>query len=201
MESAIYDTGAIGIIQIKEHKNAIVKVNFLESPEESGSEYERCRKAAEQCEAKDNVCLYCWKNPVSGDLEFKEILESNEGEGTLIRKACVQIDEYLAGEREEFVLPIRFVGTHFQEEVWCTLLEIPYGETWTYTDVAKAVGRPKACRAVGLANNRNPIPLIIPCHRVIGTNGRLTGYGGGLDVKETLLDIERARTVRGRMEV
>lgn len=195
MESAIYDTGAIGLIQIKEHKNAIVKVNFLESPEDSGSEYEGCRKAGTRCEAKDNVCLYCWKNPVSGELEF-------EGEeNSLLRKACVQIDEYLAGEREEFVLPIRFVGTRFQEEVWCALLEIPYGETWTYTDVAKMVGRPKACRAVGLANNRNPIPLIIPCHRVIGTNGRLTGYGGGLDVKQTLLDIERARTVRGRMEV
>lgn len=195
MESAIYDTGTIGFIQIKEHKNAIVKINFLETPEESGLEYERCRRAAARCEAQDNVCLYCWKNPGTGELEF-------EGEeNSLLRKACVQIDEYLAGEREEFVLPIRFVGTRFQEEVWCTLLEIPYGETWTYTDVAKMVGRPKACRAVGLANNRNPIPLIIPCHRVIGTNGRLTGYGGGLDVKQTLLDVERARTVRARLEV
>lgn len=196
MISAIYDTGVIGLLQITEHKSAIVAVKFLEleeSLETLDSEYDRCRKAGEA--SKEDVRLYCWKNQGSGVLEF-------EGEeNPLLEKACVQIDEYLAGEREEFVLPIRFVGTRFQEEVWCALLEIPYGETCTYADIAKAVGRPKACRAVGLANNRNPIPLIVPCHRVIGANGRLTGYAGGLDMKKKLLDIERSRVVRGRLEV
>lgn len=197
MISVIYDTGVVGVLQIKEHKNAIIKVEFIVPPGESGDGYDSCRKAAKLCEEKDNVTLYCWKNPESGELEFK-------GEGDpngILEKTCTQIGEYLAGEREEFLLPIRIVGTHFQEEVWCALLDIPYGETNTYSDVANAVGHPKACRAVGLANNRNPIPLIIPCHRVIGTNGRLTGYAGGLEVKQKLLDIERARTVRGRLEL
>ena len=104
--------------------------------------------------------------------------------------AAQQLNEYFAGKRKEFDLPLNPKGTDFQKSVWNALQKIPYGETQTYGQVAKMVGSPKACRAVGLANNRNPIWIVIPCHRVIGANGTLVGYGGGLDMKQKLLEIE-----------
>ena len=103
-----------------------------------------------------------------------------------------QLEEYFAGIRREFTLPLDLRGTEFQKRCWQALLEIPYGRTRSYADVARAVGKPRAFRAVGLANNRNPIPIVVPCHRVIGSDGSLTGYGGGLDVKEKLLRLEGA---------
>ncbi|MGN1317063.1 MAG: methylated-DNA--[protein]-cysteine S-methyltransferase [Acutalibacteraceae bacterium] len=102
-----------------------------------------------------------------------------------------QIQEYINGERTDFDLNYRLSGTEFQLSVWRELLKIPYGETRTYKEIAAAMGNSKASRAVGMANNKNPLHIIIPCHRVIGSNGSLTGYAGGLDVKEKLLDIER----------
>jgi methylated-DNA-[protein]-cysteine S-methyltransferase len=102
-----------------------------------------------------------------------------------------QLAEYFAGERRAFDLPLAPQGSGFQVEVWRALLRIPYGETCSYGDIARVVGRPAASRAVGAANGRNPIPIIVPCHRVIGSNGSLTGYGGGLPVKRWLLDHER----------
>lgn len=108
----------------------------------------------------------------------------------LVEKAFRQLDEYLAGKRTEFDLPLRPAGTPFMESVWKALQNIPYGTTASYKDIAEAIGRPKACRAVGLANNRNPIAIFIPCHRVIGKNGSLTGYAGGLPMKEKLLKLE-----------
>ncbi len=104
-----------------------------------------------------------------------------------------QLTEYFAGEREDFDLPLEMCGTVFQLEVWSALRRIPYGEVRSYAEIARAIGRPKAVRAVGAANGANPIPIIVPCHRVIGSNGSLTGFGGGLDVKRRLLDLERAR--------
>ena len=101
-----------------------------------------------------------------------------------------QLDEYFAGNRQEFDLPLHPRGHSFQRRVWQALLEIPYGETTSYGKVAVSIGHPDASRAVGLANGQNPIPIIIPCHRVIGANGSLTGYGGGLDAKRWLLDHE-----------
>ena len=101
-----------------------------------------------------------------------------------------QLDEYFAGERKRFDLPLAPHGTDFQLAVRDALLEIPFGETRTYAEIAQAVGRPKAVRAVGTANGRNPIALIIPCHRVIGSNGSLTGFGGGLESKRYLLELE-----------
>ncbi len=101
-----------------------------------------------------------------------------------------QLREYFAGERTEFDLPLRLDGTEFQLLVLEALRQIPYGETTSYGDIAKRIGRPKALRAVGAANGRNPIPIIVPCHRVIGSSGDLTGFGGGLDVKEALLRLE-----------
>ncbi len=98
-----------------------------------------------------------------------------------------QLCEYFAGKRKKFDLPLAADGTKFQKKVWATLSRIPYGETKSYGDVARAIGNSKAARAVGGANNRNPIAIIVPCHRVIGANGDLTGFGGGLSVKQKLL--------------
>jgi methylated-DNA-[protein]-cysteine S-methyltransferase len=103
-----------------------------------------------------------------------------------------QLAEYFAGERREFDLPLAPRGTHFQQLVWAELQRVRYGETITYAQLAARIGRPTAIRAAGAANGRNPISIIIPCHRVVGSNGSLTGYGGGLDAKRALLDLERA---------
>ena len=111
-------------------------------------------------------------------------------ETLLLTEGKRQLLEYLAGKRREFDLPLAPKGTEFYRSVWRALEEIPYGETRSYRDIAQAVGRPKAVRAVGQANHNNPIPIIIPCHRVVGANGSLTGYGGGLDLKERLLRLE-----------
>ena len=101
-----------------------------------------------------------------------------------------ELEEYFAGRRREFSFPLDLRGTDFQIACWRALLLIPYGETRTYADIARAVGKPNACRAVGMANNRNPIAIVVPCHRVIASDGMLCGYGGGLDVKRKLLELE-----------
>src|SRR5690606_2858665 len=101
-------------------------------------------------------------------------------------------DEYFSGSRREFDLSLAPRGTAFQQRVWAELLQVGYGRTASYADIARAIGNPKAVRAVGLANGRNPIPIIIPCHRIIGSSGTLTGYGGGLPMKQKLLEIEGA---------
>lgn len=111
-------------------------------------------------------------------------------ETALLHRAAEQLDEYLRGERTAFDLPLEAEGTAFQKSVWRALLEIPYGQTRSYGDIARRVGSPKACRAVGMANNRNPIAVMIPCHRVVGANGALVGYGGGLPIKKKLLELE-----------
>lgn len=113
-----------------------------------------------------------------------------DGSAVLVR-AQRQLEEYFRGERTRFDLPLQPKGTPFQLAVWQALTEIPYGETASYGDVARAVGRPKAFRAVGMANHCNPIPIIVPCHRVIGSDGRLTGYAGGLEIKRALLELEQ----------
>lgn len=107
-------------------------------------------------------------------------------------KIADQLDAYFTGELTEFDVPLRLEGTDFQREVWAGLLEIPYGETISYGELATRIGNPKASRAVGLATGRNPVGIIVPCHRVIGSTGSLTGYGGGIERKRTLLDLERA---------
>lgn len=101
--------------------------------------------------------------------------------------ALRQLDEYFAGTRRAFDLPLRLEGTEFQQRVWRELTVIPYGETWSYGQLAQRIGKPSASRAVGLANGRNPISILVPCHRVIGADGSLTGYGGGLERKQWLL--------------
>jgi len=111
-------------------------------------------------------------------------------ETPLLRRAYAQLQDYLDGKRTEFDLPLAPQGTVFQQKVWNALLSIPYGHTRSYADIAAQVGNRKACRAVGLANGKNPISIFIPCHRVVGSNGALTGYGGGLDRKRQLLALE-----------
>jgi O-6-methylguanine DNA methyltransferase len=103
-----------------------------------------------------------------------------------------ELDEYFAGERREFSLPLDLRGTGFQLKCWHALLAIPYGETRSYRDIAQAIGHPRAYRAVGMSNNRNPVAIVVPCHRVIASSGSLCGYGGGLDIKRKLLDLEQA---------
>jgi methylated-DNA-[protein]-cysteine S-methyltransferase len=112
-------------------------------------------------------------------------------ETPMIKKAAQQLAEYFDGKRKTFNLPLALHGTNFQIEVWKALQNIPYGKTRSYGEVAAITGNPKASRAVGMANNRNPIVIIIPCHRVIGHNGSLTGFGGGLELKRQLLELEQ----------
>ncbi len=103
-----------------------------------------------------------------------------------------ELDEYFAGRRRAFSFPLDLRGTDFQLQCWHALLDIPYGETRTYRDIAHSIGHPQAFRAVGMSNNRNPIAIVVPCHRVIASDGSLCGYGGGLDIKRQLLDLEHA---------
>lgn len=124
----------------------------------------------------------------------KTNMEYSKGEKVetqLIKKAYEQITEYLEGKRKEFTLPLLIKGTTFQEKVWNELLKIPYGETKTYVEIAKKIGKEKASRAVGGACHNNPIMIVVPCHRVIGSNKKLVGYAGGLDIKEMLLKLEQ----------
>jgi len=114
------------------------------------------------------------------------VLEETE----LLNEAGKQLVDYIAGKRKDFELPLSPEGTEFQKLVWEALRTIPYGETRTYKQIAEQIGNPKACRAVGMANNKNPISIIVPCHRVIGSNGRLVGYGGGIELKKKLLELE-----------
>ena len=109
----------------------------------------------------------------------------------VLEQAAAQLAEYFAGTRRVFSVPLNAQGTDFQRSVWAALCEIGYGETASYAQIAARIGKPKVCRAVGSANHCNPIPIIIPCHRVIGKNGSMTGYAGGISIKEFLLNLER----------
>ncbi|WP_296962047.1 methylated-DNA--[protein]-cysteine S-methyltransferase [uncultured Dialister sp.] len=122
----------------------------------------------------------------------KAVGEAPEG---LALAVFQELDEYFQGKRKTFDIPLRTHGTPFQEKVWAALRAIPYGEVRSYKEVAEAIGHPKAYRAVGMANNANPIFIIVPCHRVIGADGSLTGYGGGLPMKKALLSLEKGNRI------
>lgn len=124
-------------------------------------------------------------------LSFRPLPQTSLGETSLLRQARLQLDAYFNGSLQQFDLPLAPTGTMFQRACWHALQQIPYGETRAYADIAALIGNPKACRAVGMANNKNPISIIIPCHRVIGADGSLVGYGGGLDIKRALLALEK----------
>lgn len=124
---------------------------------------------------------------------FKRDAQWHEGDNAVLREAEQQLRTYFDGRRHSFDLPLEPRGTAFQQQVWATLALIPYGETWSYGDLARHIGKPAAVRAVGAANGRNPIPIVLPCHRVVGADGSLTGFGGGLPTKAFLLKLEGAR--------
>jgi methylated-DNA-[protein]-cysteine S-methyltransferase len=133
---------------------------------------------------KDEVICFVFFGSVKKSGEY------TEKETPLIKKTANQLDEYFNKKRKEFDIPFKLDGTDFQKKVWNALLNIPYGETRSYGEIVVVIGNPKASRSVGMANNRNPLPIIVPCHRVIGHDGSLTGYAGGLDLKKALLDLE-----------
>lgn len=120
----------------------------------------------------------------------KALLQTTE----LLSMATIQLDEYFQGKRTTFSLPFKLTGTPFQLAVWKELQNIPYGQTTSYKEISQKINKPKAYRAVGMANNKNPLPIIIPCHRVIGSNGKLIGYAGGLKLKNYLLELEKSHT-------
>ena len=126
--------------------------------------------------------LYLESDELPTDLEIRET--------EVLKTAGKQLLEYFTGRRKNFGLPLAPAGTEFQRRVWQALCHIPYGETVSYKEIAKKINNDKATRAVGMANHRNPIPIFIPCHRVIGANGKLVGYGGGLEIKKALLELE-----------
>lgn len=120
----------------------------------------------------------------------KAPVKDKHGESPLLQQAAAEVMEYLAGERKTFSIPVKAQGTKFQEDVWAALRRIPFGETRSYGEIAREIGSPKGARAVGMACNRNPILLMIPCHRVVGSTGKLVGFACGLPMKEKLLHLE-----------
>ena len=160
---------------------------------EAGDEERKTENVDEEVRNVDREPENLNRKPDSREEERKET-----GDSELLNRAVTELQEYFAGERTSFDLPLHPKGTEFQKQVWDALRKIPYGETRSYGEIAQAIGRPKACRAVGGANNKNPIMLFIPCHRVIGSDGSLTGFAGGLDMKRRLLEMEAAnRSVFG----
>tara|TARA_Y100001956_G_scaffold81757_1_gene100304 strand:- start:2045 stop:2521 length:477 start_codon:yes stop_codon:yes gene_type:complete len=138
-------------------------------------------------QANDEGLLGAWfETQTTQPEQLGEFSESDP----ILNNAIKQLGEYFLGERTGFNLPLAAKGTYFQQKVWLALTTIPYGETWSYQDLANAIDNPKAVRAVGLANGKNPISVIVPCHRVIGKNGKLTGYAGGVERKAKLLALE-----------
>lgn len=138
------------------------------------------------------VTIACDKEGITLVSSTKEKdLSHNKCRNALLDEAARQLEEYFKGERKQFDLPLNPKGTVFQQQVWEALCKIPYGETRSYKEIAEMIGNPKACRAVGGANNKNPIMILIPCHRVIGADGKLIGYDGGLKLKSYLLDLEK----------
>jgi len=142
------------------------------------------------------ICMFEYADYKLLDLQLRQLAVSFKtspvrGENTHFYTLEKQLREYFKGERKSFDIPLDLVGTEFQKQVWYSLLEIPYGCTTTYAKQAEAVGKPSAVRAVANANGKNKISIILPCHRVIGTNGTLTGYGGGIERKKKLLELEK----------
>ncbi|BDH46633.1 methylated-DNA--protein-cysteine methyltransferase [Salmonella enterica subsp. enterica serovar Choleraesuis] len=129
-----------------------------------------------------------WENDNPARVRLNERIDASQN--PILDEAARQLAEYFSGKRRQFDLPLDFVGTEFQKQVWAALLTIPFGETRSYGELAMQIGRPKAVRAVGAANGRNPVSIITPCHRVIGSNGTLTGFAGGISAKAWLLRLE-----------
>jgi methylated-DNA-[protein]-cysteine S-methyltransferase len=148
---------------------------------------------------RGKLCLLDFvKGKTRGIIEdrIRQVLNAElvEQDDEILEKTRTQLDEYFKGRRREFDIPVLMVGTDFQKSVWNALMKVPYGATSTYSQLAKDVGNERAVRAVGNANAANPISIIVPCHRIIGSGGELVGYGGGLSVKRRLLELEQSNT-------
>ncbi|MBN2976861.1 methylated-DNA--[protein]-cysteine S-methyltransferase [Pseudomonas lactucae] len=145
--------------------------------------------------ARDSkLCAILWETERANRVRLGPLHEANDS--PVLLEAQRQLNEYFAGTRNRFELELDFAGTDFQKQVWQALLTIPFGETRSYTQIAQQIGNPKAVRAVGAANGRNPISIIAPCHRVIGASGTLTGFAGGLEAKQYLLTLEERGQVK-----
>jgi methylated-DNA-[protein]-cysteine S-methyltransferase len=140
---------------------------------------------------ESGLAAILWEDDDPKRVPLGDLIERSDH--PLLQRTERQLKEYFAGTRTAFDLDLDFVGTEFEKKAWSALLAIPFGETRSYADMARAIGHPGAARAVGAANGRNPISIVAPCHRVIGSNGDLTGFAGGLDAKRFLLSHERAR--------
>lgn len=138
----------------------------------------------------EGLAAILWENDRPGRVPLP--VSGEAPDHPVLMEAARQLDEYFKGERRAFDLPLNFHGTPFQKAVWAALLTVPYGQTRSYAQIAEQIGRPSAMRAVGAANGRNPISIVAPCHRIIGTGGQLTGFAGGLDAKAWLLRLEGA---------
>ncbi len=137
----------------------------------------------------EGLAAILWENDRPGRVRLD--IGAEDAMHPVLAETGRQLDEYFDGRRQQFALPLDMSGTTFQRKVWNALLTIPFGETRSYKDVARQVGNPAAVRAVGAANGRNPVSIVTPCHRVVGSTGKLTGFAGGLDVKARLLELER----------
>ncbi len=141
--------------------------------------------------SENGLAAVLWENDDPNRVRLSPRVEGRDH--PVLAKAEQQLGEYFAGARQTFDLPLDFKGTDFQKQVWAQLLAIPFGETRSYADIARAIDHPNAYRAVGAANGKNPISIVAPCHRVIGTNGALTGFAGGIEAKRRLLGLEASR--------
>lgn len=168
----------VGPIEICSNGRALTEVRFLS---------EKRRRASSAVSARGSGGRTQSPRPASASRTESTHLG---GKTDLLQRAARQLEAYFQGRRKEFALPLDPEGTPFQKQVWEELQRIPFGETVSYKEIARRIGRPTATRAVGLANGRNPLAIVIPCHRVIGQDGSLTGYGGGLPIKRRLLDME-----------
>jgi methylated-DNA-[protein]-cysteine S-methyltransferase len=144
--------------------------------------------------SKAGLAAILWENDNPGRVRLNIVAQDDAH--PVLRETERQLGQYFAGARTRFDLTLDFAGTDFQKKVWAALLTIPFGETRSYAQIAAQIGSPKAVRAVGAANGRNPISIIAPCHRVIGSNGALTGFAGGLEAKQILLELENPRVAR-----
>lgn len=169
MNACLYNS-PIGVLKISEDDGKITNLSLYSKSE-------------------DSTC--CAESQQNQQSIHNNVQRTKEQCSRLLAEACRQLDEYFQGQRKQFDLPINYKGTPFQERVWKELRNIPYGETRSYEDIAIGVGSPRAVRAVGQANHRNPILLIIPCHRVIHKNGDISGFACGIETKKYLLDLER----------
>lgn len=141
----------------------------------------------------DGLVAVLWENDDPNRVRLGSVIKDDDH--AILIEAEAQLSDYFAGRRKVFTLPLAFQGTEFQRQIWEALLTIPFGQTRSYSEIARQIGRPGAARAVGAANGRNPISIVAPCHRVIGASGKLTGFAGGLEVKAWLLEMERKDTM------